>query len=110
MTIRETAQAVVAAMEGADQVTSPDTARHFKNFAIIDYAQALKNSPNCSPEDTAKAIEKAYLYADRAIQCGMPEERMEQAFRNLRNYWLPRLVQSTHGLNSKRDARLLQAE
>jgi hypothetical protein len=96
--IRETAKAIVAEMEGTGQECNLSAGKYFKRLAILDYAEALKRSPECTPETTAAAIERAYTFAERAIQCGVPEEQIDEAFSRLRAYWLPRLAQSTHGL------------
>lgn len=70
----------------------PDAAKHYQRVAVIDYATFLKESPFRSPEINERALERAMLYRAAALRAGANEEAIEKTFRQLRQYWIPRIV------------------
>ena len=90
--VREIAKKLVAEMEGVAQECVPYEADHYRRLATIDYANALKMAPYRSPAINERAFEIAYEYAEKAISLGVPSERIETVFYNLRLYWTKKLL------------------
>lgn len=93
--VREIAKSIITEMQNARIECGTVDVIHFKRLAILAYADALKFSPVRSREMTEQCIQEAYVYAEKAISCGVNEERMSESFTRLRNYWLPRLKEVT---------------
>lgn len=97
--VQEIAKRVIAAMENPlpedipaiDRMIAADT---YRKLAIIDYANGLRFSAARTVEHNERYIEQAYLHYYRAIQLGVPEERLEAVFAGLRSYWTKKLMEA----------------
>lgn len=88
---REVAKSIIAEMQGVVRECSPVEAKAYRRLAIIDYAQALKHSGERTPEQNERAFQDAAFMAEKAISKGACADKLEDSFRGLRAYWLPRL-------------------
>ena len=89
--IREIAKSIIADMEDTRREFHPDANKHYCRLAIIDYAEAVRRSPERTPEQNVIAFERAYLHAEKAISLGANEEILYDTFSKIRSYWIPRL-------------------
>lgn len=89
--VREVAKSIIAEMEGKPKQPNPAAARVYQRLAVIDYAQALKRSPERTPQENHEAMLDAHTYAEKAIALGVSSENMEASLKRIRDYWIPRL-------------------
>jgi len=95
--VQEVAKSIVKAMENdfPDGVLARDriiTAQTYKKFAIMDYANALRFSGERTEDHNQRLLEQAYVHYYKAIDLGIPEERLEAVFAGLRSYWAKKLA------------------
>ena len=93
--VREIAKAIISEMEDVQRDSGPFAAEHYRRIAVMTYANYLKRSPERSKEMNQQCLEESYLHFEKAISLGIPEERMEESFARLRDYWLPRLKEAS---------------
>ena len=96
--VQELAKKIVDAMENPLPEGIPDSdrgqaGRHYKRLAIMDYANALRYSGERTEEHNERCISEAYVFYYRAIELGIPEERLEDTFAGLRSYWAKKLAE-----------------
>jgi hypothetical protein len=100
------ASALVAESAGNERRQyDPEAVKQYTRLAVIDYATFLKESSFRSPEINERALERALLYKSAALRAGADEEAIEKTFRQLRGYWIPRLVAA----NSKATGQIASA-
>jgi len=95
--VQEVAKSIVKAMENdfPDGVPASDrliTAQTYKKFAIMDYANALRFAGERTEDHNQRLLEQAYVHYYKAIDLGIPEERLEAVFAGLRSYWAKKLA------------------
>ena len=81
-----------------NRLPEPDliAAQLYSKMALKAYADALRLSPYRSRSHNERAIEVAYEFAEKAIQFGASEERLEGFLLNLRRRWVPTLPEGDH--------------
>ena len=91
--IQEVAKSLIAEMQGTREF-DPSASKHFARIALIDYANALRRSPERSPEENQRWLVGAYEYHARAVACGANEDELDESFARIRAYWIPKLKET----------------
>lgn len=89
--LREIARGIIADMETAKQECDPVAARHFQRMSVLAYSDFLRYSPSRTQAVNQQYLAEAAVYRHRAIALGALDEKIEESFERLRNFWLPRL-------------------